>query len=69
MSYDMFLCKELPFGGRSDCICIKIFSGTSHNRALLDCGLWRHAHFPCETGFVVAATMTYRALETETTVR
>jgi len=22
--YDVFLCKELPFGGRSDCTCIKI---------------------------------------------
>ena len=26
-SYDMFLCKELPFGDRSDCTCVKIFSG------------------------------------------
>jgi len=24
---DMFLHKELPFGGRSDCTCIKIFGG------------------------------------------
>jgi len=31
--------------------------------------LWLHAHFPCETGFVVVATAAYRALETETTVR
>jgi len=26
-SYDVFLCKELPFGGRDDCTCVKIFSG------------------------------------------
>ena len=32
-------------------------------------GLWRHSHFPCETGFAVVATTAYRALETETTVR
>jgi len=25
--HNMFLCTELPFGGRNDCICIKIFSG------------------------------------------
>lgn len=26
-SYDVFLGKELPFGGCDDCICVKIFSG------------------------------------------
>ena len=26
-SYDVFLRKELPFGGCDDCTCIKIFSG------------------------------------------
>jgi len=26
-SYDLFLHKELPFGDRNDCTCIKIFSG------------------------------------------
>ena len=26
-SYDVFLHKELPFGGCGDCICVKIFSG------------------------------------------
>ena len=26
-SYDMLLCKELPFGGCNDCVCIKIFTG------------------------------------------
>jgi len=28
-SYDVFLSKELPFGGRIDCTCIKIFSGVN----------------------------------------
>jgi len=23
-SYDLFLCKELPFGGGDDCTCVKI---------------------------------------------
>jgi len=27
MLHDMFLHKQLPFGGRDDCICVKIFSG------------------------------------------
>jgi len=27
MLYDVFLHKELPFGGFSDCTCIKIFGG------------------------------------------
>jgi len=26
-SYDVFLHKELPFGGLIDCTCVKIFSG------------------------------------------
>jgi len=26
-SQDMFLCKELPFGGHDDCTCVNIFSG------------------------------------------
>ena len=26
-SYDVFLRKELPYAGRNDCICVKIFSG------------------------------------------
>ena len=26
MSYDVFLCKELPFGGHDDCTWVKIFS-------------------------------------------
>ena len=26
-SYDVFLRKELPFGGCVDCTCVKIFSG------------------------------------------
>jgi len=29
MSYVVFLHKELPFGGRGDCTCIKIFSGNN----------------------------------------
>jgi len=28
-SYDMFLRKDLPFGGRDDCTSIKIFSGVN----------------------------------------
>ena len=28
-SYDVFLSKELPFGGRIDCTCVKIFSGVN----------------------------------------
>jgi len=24
-SYDVFLCKELPFGGHNDCSCVEIF--------------------------------------------
>ena len=27
MLYDMFLRKELPFGGQDDCTCIKMFCG------------------------------------------
>jgi len=26
-SYDMFLRRNLPFGGRDDCTCVNIFSG------------------------------------------
>ena len=29
MSYDMVLCKELPFGGCDDCTCVKTFSGNT----------------------------------------
>ena len=46
-----------------------IIQNISHNPASRDCGLWRHAQFPCETGFVVVATTAYMAQETETTVR
>jgi len=28
-SHDVFLRKELPFWGRSDCTCVKIFSGVN----------------------------------------
>jgi len=28
-SYDVFLCNKLPFEGRGDSICIKIFSGVN----------------------------------------
>jgi len=41
----------------------------TNNRAKHNCGLWHHAHFSCETGFVVVAMTAYRALETDTTVR
>ena len=34
VSYDMFLCKKLPFRGRGDCTCIKIFNGINFYRAM-----------------------------------
>jgi len=37
-SYDVFLRKELPFGGRDDCTCFKIFSGV--NNCLMEVVTW-----------------------------
>jgi len=45
------------------------FTKLATQATMRDCRLLRHAHFPCETGFVVVATTAYMALETETTVR